>query len=181
MPENEVELIKQAQAGSKAAFAALYDCHQSAVFTYLYYRAPDQATAEELTAQVFVRMVEKINQYCPQDKPILAWLYTIARHILADYYRQEKHAILLPLDDTLTSDLNPAHIVDRGLATDCLQQAMQHLTEEQKLVLIGKFVEERSNQGVADLLDKSEGAVKSLQHRALAALRRAIEREGCYE
>jgi RNA polymerase sigma-70 factor (ECF subfamily) len=58
---------------------------------------------------------------------------------------------------------------------------MQHLTEEQKLVLIGKFVEDRSNQDVADLLDKSEGAVKSLQHRALAALRRAIEREGCYE
>jgi RNA polymerase sigma-70 factor (ECF subfamily) len=181
MLESEVELIRQAQAGSEAAFTQLYDHHYTAVFTYLYNRLPEQATAEELTAQVFVRMVEKIDTYCPQGKPILAWLYTIARHALADYYRQEKKVTRLPLDDRLPADTDPARTVMRNLEADCLRHAINQLTEEQKQVIVGKFIENRSNWSMAQLLGKSEGAVKSLQHRALAALRRVMEREGCYE
>ena len=181
MPDKEVELIRQAQTGSKAAFAALYDRHHTTIFTYIYYRVPDQATAEELTAHVFVRMVEKIDGYCYKNKPLLAWLYTIARHTLTDYYRREKKVIWMPLDDDLQADSDPMQIVSHNLAVDCLKRALRHLTEDQKQVIIGKFIENHSNQMVGQLLGKSEGAIKSLQHRALAALRRAIDKEGCYE
>ena len=181
MPEEEAELIRQAQSGNQTAFAQLYDRHHTAVFTYLYYRLPEQAAAEELTAQVFVRMVEKINSFYPQDKPLLAWLYTIARHLLADYYRREKKVVQLPLDDNLQADLDPFKTVTRHLQADCLKKAISQLTDEQKQVIISKFIENRSNLAIANLLGKTEGAVKSLQHRALAALRRVMEQEGCHE
>jgi RNA polymerase sigma-70 factor (ECF subfamily) len=91
----------------------------------------------------------------------------------------------LPLDQATAlavgDEADLAHAVDRGLQTDCLAAALNHLTEDQRRVIMLKFMEGRNNGQVARILNKSEGAVKSLQHRALNSLRRAIERERCYE
>jgi len=180
--DDEAQLIRQAQAGEQAAFTTIYDRHQPAVFTYLYYRVGNQATAEELTSEVFVRMVERMDRYRYRGKPLLAWLYTIARNLLTDHYRQARRSTPLPLDGRLVANSgNPAAAVESQLAADCLQRALGHLTEAQRRVIIGKFIEDRSNAEVAGILGKTVGSVKSLQHRALAALRRAIEKEGCYE
>jgi RNA polymerase sigma-70 factor (ECF subfamily) len=182
MHEEEAQLIRRAQAGDRQAFAGIYDRYQEAIFTYLYYRVSDQHTAEDLTADVFVKVVEKIGSYRDRGRPFLAWLYTIARNLLTDHYRQAGQLALLPLKERIIgTTTGPAKTVEHHLATDCLRQALNHLTEAQKQVIIGKFVEDRSNREVAVLLGKTEGAVKSLQHRALNALRRAIEKEGCYE
>jgi RNA polymerase sigma-70 factor (ECF subfamily) len=177
----ESHLIRQAQAGDRSAFAALYDRHQPDVYSYLYYRVSDQSIAEELTAEVFCRMVEKIEHFQHRGKPILAWLYTIARNLLADHYRQARRANL-PLTERLAArEGNPAQAAEKQLTADCLRLALHRLTQEQREVIIGKFVQGRSNAEVGAILGKSEGAIKSLQHRALAALRRAIDKEGCYE
>ncbi len=181
MLDDETQLIREAQAGKQQAFAALYDQNQAAVYTYIYYRVNDQETAEDLTAEVFVRMVDKIGRYKPQGKPILAWLYTIARNQLTDHYRQTGKATWMPMDDSLADTCNPAAKTETQLTANCLQTALSHLTDDQQQVIIGKFVEDRSNANVASLLGKTEGSVKSLQHRALAALRRAVEKEGCYD
>jgi len=182
MIDDEAELIRRAQTGDREAFAAIYDRHRQAILTYTYFRVSDQAAAEDLAAEVFVRMVAGIRRYRHRGKPILAWLYTIARHLLADYYRRNRRGARLPLDERLVAGSgNPVAAVEGQLAADCLQRALRRLSEAQRQVIVAKFVEDRSNREVADLLDKTEGAVKSLQHRALAALRRAIEKEGCYE
>ncbi len=182
-PDDESILIHKAQRGDRQALAALHDRHYQAVFTYFSLRLDDPALVEDLTADVFVRMVRKLGAFRTGRRPLLAWLYTIARNRLTDYYReQKKEAGHLPLREALiAAQDSPQREAERHLAADCLRRALRYLTEEQRLVILGKFIEDRSNADVASLLQKTEGAVKSLQHRALAALRRAIEKEGCYE
>ena len=180
---NETKIVQRAQTGDREAFAILHDRHRQAIYTYIYYRVEDQATADDLTADVFVRMVEKIGHFRPRGKPFISWLYTIARNLLTDHYRKRgKTPDTLSLDDVLVAGSdNPSAALEGKLAAACLRLALRYLTEIQKQVIIGRFLEARSNAEVARILGKTEGAVKALQHRALAALRRAIEKEGCYE
>lgn len=180
---NDSELINRAQSGDANALAILHDRHWQAVFTYIYFRVSDQLTAEDLTADVFVRMVSAIDRYQDRGKTILPWLYTVARNLIADHYRKiDKQPSFLPLKENMvTAQENPENLLSRQLGVDCLKQALHYLTAIQQQVIIGKFIEGRSNREVAELTDRTEGAIKSLQHRALAALRRAIEKEGCYE
>lgn len=179
---DELATVRRAQRGERAAFATLYDQHYQPIYTYLYYRVDDVETAKELTSQVFVRMVEKINSFKSRGRPFLAWLYTIARNLLTDHYRKNKQATLLPMDERLPAEKHlPEADAESHFAEDCLRVALALLTDIQRQVIIGKFIEDRSNRDVAALLERTEGSIKSLQHRALAALRRAIEKEGCYE
>ncbi len=182
MPQSDKTLIQQAQAGNRTAFARLYERYYQPVYTRIYYRVLNQATAEDLTAKVFVQMVEKIDRFHDRGHPFLAWLHTITRHILVDYYRLVEHDAQVPLDEQLTSTGdNPVSFTELRLATDCLERAMHQLTDIQQEVIIGKFMEERTNSELAALLGKNEGSIKSLQHRALDTLRRMIMKEGCYE
>lgn len=179
----DTQLVELAQNGDTHALAALHDRHWQAIFTYVYYRVIDRSMAEDLTSDVFVRMVEAIDRYQDRGKTILPWLYTIARNIIIDHYRRNgKEPSVISLEESLVTDHgNPEETVNARFDTDCLKKAIKHLTERQSQVIIGKFIEGRSNREVAELIDRSEGAVKSLQHRALAALRRVIEKEECYE
>lgn len=184
MPDDQEGLIRRAQQGDSAACAALYDVHYDDVYRYCYYRVGDTDLAQDLTAEVFVRMVEKLGCYQDRGRPLLAWLYTIARNLVVDTHRANGRASHVPLDaagPVVDARANPVEHVERGLAADCLAAAMAHLTEDQRQVILGKFVEGRTNAQVGELLNKTEGAIKSLQHRALAALRRALDVEGCYE
>jgi len=182
MSDDERRLIERARVGERSALGALYRQHQPAIFTYLYYRLGDQAAAEDLAAEVFVRMVEQIDRYRDQGRPILAWLYTIARNLLTDHYRRNGRTQVMPLDEQLVAGLgNPVAAIDRRLDEAMLLRALRRLTETQKQVIVGRFVEERPNAEMATILGKTEGAIKSLQHRALAALRRAIEEENSDE
>lgn len=185
MSKDESYLVQLAQQGDAEACAVLYDRHYDAVYRYCYYRVSDVELAQDLTSEVFVRMVEKLDMFRVHRRPLLAWLYTIARNLVIDMHRQKGKAMHLPLDKASehstdgTEDL--AHSVDRHLQADCLAASLKHLTEEQRQVILLKFIEGFRNAQVAHLLGKTEGAVKSLQHRALKALRRAVAQERCYE
>ncbi|MBU0494306.1 MAG: sigma-70 family RNA polymerase sigma factor [Chloroflexi bacterium] len=181
---DEARLIARAKKGDPAAFAELYDRHHEAIYTYVYYRVGgDAPVAEDLTGDVFVRLVEHIDRFTYQGRPIRAWLYTIARNLVTDHRRTQARVTIAPLSDSLCDreHSQPAAVVQQRLDQECLATALQHLTEEQQQVIVLKFIEGQSNAEIAALLDKTEGAIKSLQHRALAALRRAIEKERCYE
>lgn len=172
---NDPDLVRRAQKGDRAAFAAIYDQHYQAVFNYIFYRVGDAPLAEDLTADVFVRLVEKIHTFIP-NKPILAWLYTIARNRVIDHHRRHGRFTLVALDDDLdAADDNPAAAADVHLRQAALAAALSQLTEEQRLVILLKFVEECSNACAAAVLGKTVGATKSLQHRALAALGRILQ------
>ena len=184
MLDDQLGLIRRAQHGDTEACGMLYDAHYDAVYRYCYYRVGDADLAQDLAAEVFVRMVEKLDSYQIRGRPLLAWLYTIARNLVIDSHRMNGRARQVSLDaarPVVDGRASPTEHVDRRLAADCLAAAMASLTEEQRQVILSKFVEGHSNSQTGKLLNRSEGAVKSLQHRALAALRRALEAEGCYE
>jgi RNA polymerase sigma-70 factor (ECF subfamily) len=182
MSSQDAKLAQRAKEGDEAAFAEIYNRHYQDVYTYLYYRVNDAEAAQDLAAEVFVRLVERIDSFTYRGRPILAWLYTVARNLLIDHQRQQSKARAMPLDEQLVADsMGPAEAADRQLTRDCLIRSLQHLTEEQQRVILHKMIEGRSNAEVADLMDKTEGAIKSLQHRALGSLRRAIRKERCHE
>ena len=180
---DDAHIVRQAQHGEKNAFIALHEKYWQTIYNYFYYRLEDQQAVDDLTSDVFVRMVEKIEQYHDTGRPFITWLYTIARNILTDYYRKNnKLPIQEPLNDEIISNQDdPRKVTEHNLMIDCLKLALSHLSNEQQQVIIGKFIEGRSNIEMAQILNKTHGAIKSLQHRALASLRRAIEKEGCYE
>jgi RNA polymerase sigma-70 factor, ECF subfamily len=178
----EAELVRCAQAGEAAAFVAIYERCQPSIYTHVYYRVGDERLAEDLTSEVFVKLVAKIETFTYTGRPILAWLYTIASNLVADHHRRNGQVMHLPLDEQLHADeADLLTLTQRQLTQTRLAAALQQLTEEQRRVIVFRFVENRSNAEIAALLGKNEGAVKALQHRALAALRRLLKVEEPYE
>jgi RNA polymerase sigma-70 factor, ECF subfamily len=176
-------LIRRAQRGDAAAVGELYERYQPAVYSYVYYRVGCAASAEDLTAEVFIRLVTKIQTYRDQGKPILAWLYTIAHNLVANQHRHNDCLEMLPLDEAMDTpqDRRLDLAGELHLSQHEIKAAMDELTEPQRQVVWLKFIEGYSNAEVATLVGRDENAVKSLQHRALATMRRAIERERCRE
>ncbi len=173
---DEARLIQRANEGNPAAFAKIYDRHQPAIYRYIFYRVGDVATAEDLTSEVFVRLVEKSHHLVYRGRPLLAWLYTIARNLVTDHHRRGGRATMLPLDERLVADTtNPQEAPERALTQQMLATAIARLTKDQRQVILLKFFEGLANETVARMLGKSIGSVKSLQHRGLAALRRILE------
>ena len=179
MSQDEIQLIQRAKRGDRTAFAEIYDRHQPAIYRYIFYQVSDAATAEDLTGEVFVRLVEKIDRFTYRGRPLLAWLYTIARNLVADYHRRAAKSEPLSLDEQLVADaVDPETAAEHSLTQDKLTAAIVHLTEDQRQVILLKFIEGLDNETVAQTLGKTVGSVKSLQHRALGALRRILEQNG---
>jgi len=176
MSKDEATLIQRAKEGDPAAFAEIYDRHQPVVYRYIFYRVGDAVIAEDLTSEVFVRLVDSIEDFTYQGRPLLAWLYTIARNLVTDHHRRTGRATMVPLDERLVADVTDLEDgAGHTLAQQRLAAAVDQLTEDQRQVILLKFFERLDNETVARVLGKSCGAVKALQHRALAALRRILK------
>lgn len=178
MSEQDAALVQRAKNGDPDAYQEIYDTCYPKLYSYIYYRVSgDHQLAEDLTAEVFVRLIRSIGKYQYTGRPILAFLYTVAGNIVRDHYRKTSRITLLEIDDReFASDENPTEPLDMAMLSDKLVEAISHLTDEQAQVIVFKFVEGKSNLEVADLMGKREGSIKSLQHRALQALRRNLEK-----
>jgi RNA polymerase sigma-70 factor (ECF subfamily) len=176
---DDATLIARAQQGDRAAVAEIYERHHPAIYRYIFYRVDDTPTAEDLTGMVFVRVVENIDRFVYRGRPLLTWLYTIARNVVVDHPRRTGGAAAVPLDERLAvGEGDVERAAERALTQQRLAAALGHLTEDQRQVILLKFIEEMSNEEVAETLGKTIGAVKSLQHRALAALQRVLSDGG---
>lgn len=177
----ERELIARAKQGDQQAVGELYDRHYDAVYQYIYYRITDKGFAEDLTADVFIRMLDHLDSYQSRGRPFLAWLYTIARNLVIDHYREGEKEPALPLKEELLSGEmgRPKAVVERRETTACFTRAFHHLTELQRDVLHNRFIEQRTTRETAQLLEKSREAVRALQYRALIALKTALDEEDC--
>ena len=177
----EEGLLEKAKRGDKAAIASLYDAHYGAVYNYIHYRVDDQPTAEDLTAEVFIRMIHKLPGYVQRGRPLLAWLYTIARNLVVDHHRGLNKGEELPIKDHLLEDGNqdPIQQIQTSQTQDCFKRALDQLPETQRSILIYRFVDEFSTSQILELMNKSDRAVRSLQHRALRSLERALREENC--
>jgi RNA polymerase sigma-70 factor (ECF subfamily) len=179
--QKEQNLIRGAKRGDKKAIAALYDHHYRAVFNYIYYRVSDQQSAEDLSAEVFIRMINKIPSYKDRGRPFLAWLYTIARNLVIDHYRAGEKREELPIKENLLEhpSLAPDQQIQVRQQEDCFRKVLDKLPENQRQLLIFRFINGFSTPEIVDLLEKSDRAIRSLQHRALRSLERALSEENC--
>lgn len=179
--ERLVELIRRAQRYDTKAFEQLYILYANKIYQYIRYRVKDRELAEDLTADIFLRLLESIRSFRigPTDQEAIfsGWLFRIAHNVVIDYYKDRARREQLPLDEPMVDEQNYLAAVERGLSEEQLVTAIAQLTDDQQQVVILKFFEGMSNKEVGRIIGKSEGAVKSLQHRALAALQRILARE----
>ena len=166
-------LIIRAKQGDSDAVGALYERFRLGIFRYLYYRSGDPQAADDLTSEVFLRMIRALAAFRLQDSAFQAWLYQIARNVLYDHYRQARSRNHVQLEETLMEGIETtrARPVERALNSVTLQKALDRLPVEQRDVILMRFVSGMAIGEVAQALDRSEDAVKGLQRRALASLR----------
>jgi RNA polymerase sigma-70 factor, ECF subfamily len=166
---NILHTIHQAKKGNTEAVAMLYQQHVPAIYRYIAYRVPTTTDAEDLTAEVFLRMVEGLPEYQPRGVPFEAWLYRIAAARIADFYRRKQLASELSEELTDSKPL-PEEALQHAQELDMLRGVLRQFSDEEQNILILRFVERKSHKDVADILGKSVTAVKSAQHRALIQL-----------
>ncbi len=177
MSEREHELIAKARQGDAAALGAIYDQYAQKIYIYFYHRLGDRQLAEDLTGDVFVRMVEAADTPRFADTSLSGWLYRIAHNLLVDHLRRRREEVALPEQLPLQSSEEPIAVAERKLAQDRLREALERLTEDQRQVIILRFGEGLTAREVAEIMGKRENAIWQLQHRALSNLRRALAGE----
>ncbi len=177
-PPELKQIIHQAQNGDRDAVAQLYQAYAQAIYRYMVHRVPSTLDAEDLTAEVFVKMVEGLSQYRVTDIPFEAWLYRIAAARVADYYRLHARHPVTDLSDDIPEykPLVEEQILEQQ-ELGSLHDAMQQLSDEQQSILILRFVERKSHEEVGRILNKSVSAVKTIQYRALIELAKLLGSE----
>ncbi len=167
----ERELVLRSIRHDQQAFGQLYDRFVDKIYKYIYYRVNSKTEAEDLTAHVFLKSWEAIGNYRWTDRPFGAWLYRIAHNVVVDYFRT--HRDIASLDDaTATEHIGSdfEDVIEHQMTADTLRIALSRLTHDQQEVIILKFLEGHNTAEIAEILGKQEGAVRTLQHRALTRL-----------
>ncbi len=166
-------LLERAREHDIEALGQIYDAYHTRIYRYISARVGNGSLAEDLTGEVFTRMLESLRIGTGVQNSLSGWLYRVAQNLVVDHYRSNMVDDEALAENRLPShEERPEHSVEQALQTEELRRAMSHLTEDQQNVVLLKFVEGLSNVEVADVLGKTEGAVKSLQHRALGSLAR---------
>jgi RNA polymerase sigma-70 factor (ECF subfamily) len=173
--DNHRERPEQPQSFDGNTLAAIYDEYYLPIYRYIYRQVSDVETTRDLTSEVFHRLLRAAQKGMGPDQDIKAWLYRTGHNIVIDHYRRQQHRQHLPLPEQLVDrDMDPASMAEDRLTADTVHQALNHLTPDQRQVISLKFLAGLSNNEVAHVMNKPVGAVKSLQHRALAALQRQL-------
>jgi RNA polymerase sigma-70 factor (ECF subfamily) len=176
---DESQLIAQAQRGDKEAVSALYEAYARPIYRYISYRVDSDSLAEDLTSEVFVRMVQRLPHYQDTGAPFGAWLYRIAATQVADHYRQKRHRVTQSISDEQPGDdTDPLNTLARQEEREHLRKALRSLPEEYQTLLILRFMQQLPHIEVAAVLNKSEAAIRTMQHRALKALAEQLGQSG---
>jgi RNA polymerase sigma-70 factor, ECF subfamily len=170
------ELVARGQRGERAALEELYLLHFDRIYGYLHLSVGNRHDAEDLTTQTFLKMLEAIGRFRWRSAPFSAWLFRIAHNLAMDHFRatrrwQPEEEVPEP-EGAEESSAEEAALESIGRRS--MLQLIEKLSHEQKQVLTLKFVFNFSNGETASILGKTEGAVKSLQHRALGSLQKQI-------
>lgn len=174
---SEHTLLERARAYDADALGELYDQYAPLIYAYLYRRVHNAQLAEDLTGEVFVRVLQAIQSEQFWHTSFRRWLYRIAHNLLVDYYRKQPPVPMLALDEQLVAARgDPDSALAEKLSRQDLLAAISQLTPDQQQVLVLRFGEGLAAREVAEVMGKSVGAVELLQHRALAALRRILRK-----
>ncbi|MEX2210901.1 MAG: sigma-70 family RNA polymerase sigma factor [Gaiellaceae bacterium] len=175
-PEEIRRLVERAQGGDRDALEELYLLHFDRIYSFLHMRVGNRHDAEDLTTQTFLKMLESIGRFRVTAAPFSAWLFRIAHNLAMDHFRSSRRVqpeaeIPEPVDH---QELSAEAVALQAIGRESMLDLIEELSDEQKQVLTLKFVFNFGNAEVATILGKTDGAVKSLQHRALVALQKRI-------
>ena len=169
-------LVERAARGDAEAFGEIYGMYMDPIYRYVFYQVGNRATAEDLTEEVFIKAWRGIPKYRFRERPFSAWLYRIAHNHVVDYFRTSHQA--QSLDEVKLADSGePASQLENRQLQEMLSSAISDLTEQQKQIVVLKFVEEMDNREIEQVTGKSQGAIRVMQMRALAALRDRLSKE----
>ena len=171
---SDSELVVRAKAGDPGALTAIYERYSAAIYRYIYFRVGEAELAEDLQAEVFLRMLEGMERYEDRGWPISAWLYRIAHDRTVDTMRRRRSRQHVPLEAWSGTCDGPDSAVDVQLDYEELNQMLNDLTDEQRQVIRLRFMANMSVQEVARKLGRTEGSVKALQHRGIQSLARRL-------
>jgi RNA polymerase sigma-70 factor (ECF subfamily) len=172
-----IQLIIDAQNGDSGAFGQLYELYAESIFRFIYAHVDDRLDAEDLTEEVFFRTWRKLSGFKHQGVPFVAFLFRVARNALVDHYRRTSRSRQqLSLEDDLVSDSqpDPGDLAAASMEREEIREILGELREDYKAVLLLRFMGGLTPEETAEVMGKSAGAVRVLQHRTLAALRKLL-------
>lgn len=170
---DEAALIKKAKF-DKEAFGRLYEQYVEKIYNYIYYRTGNERDAEDLTARVFFRAMQHIRNYEDRGFPFSAWLYRIAHNLVANWHRDHSRRQVFSIDNLdywYVTQEGPESAAEQIDDREALLKAILRLPADRQDLLIFKFVEQLTNAEIGVIMDRSEGAIKSLYYRTLQELR----------
>lgn len=175
------ELVLKVQDGDHHAFSCLYDIFIDPIYRYVYYRVKAK-DAEDLVENVFLKVWEHIKKYKRAKKSSFsAWIFRIAHNVVVDHYRTSSTKEIDPLDYSVPDhkrDHNPIHVTEDAIDKRVLRVAINKLKDNYREIIVYKFINDFSNAEIAQILGKTEGSLRILQHRALKALRAELNHMG---
>lgn len=172
-----MELVERAQAGEAEAFGKLYDQYSDTVYRYIYYRVGGKATAEDLTSETFLRALRRISTFTWQGRDFGAWLVTIARNLVADHFKSSRFRLEVTTGEMLDAnevERSPEDSVLESLSNAALLEAVRKLNPQQQECVTLRFLQGLSVAETARVMGKNEGAIKTLQYRAVRTLARLL-------
>ncbi len=172
-----VDLVERAQNGESEAFGRLYDHYADTVYRYIYYRVGSRATAEDLTSETFLRALRRIGTFTWQGRDFGAWLVTIARNLVADHFKSSRFRLEVTTGEMLDSnecERSPEDSVLESLSNAALLDAVRRLNPQQQECVTLRFLQGLSVAETARIMGKNEGAIKTLQYRAVRTLARLL-------
>lgn len=172
-----MDLVERAQAGEAEAFGRLYDQYSDTVYRYIYYRVGGKATAEDLTSETFLRALRRIGTFTWQGRDFGAWLVTIARNLVADHFKSSRFRLEVTTGEMLDAnevERSPEDSVLESLSNAALLEAVRRLNPQQQECVTLRFLQGLSVAETARAMGKNEGAIKTLQYRAVRTLARLL-------
>jgi RNA polymerase sigma-70 factor (ECF subfamily) len=173
---SDIELVDLAKTNQEA-FGILYERYVHKIYNYIYYRTGNHHDAEDLTAMVFYRAMGHIQNYTERGIPFQAWLYRIAHNLVANWHRDRNRRKIIPLEEYVGPGPQ-VEVPDQQTETqeerEILLDTIRQLPPERQQLLILKFIEKMPNAEIGQIMGRTEGAIKSLYHRTLSALREEI-------
>jgi RNA polymerase sigma-70 factor (ECF subfamily) len=172
------QLIIKCQKGENEAFGELYQRYLPPVYRFIYARLSDRQDAEDLAEEVFIRVWRSIASYEDQGVPFISYLFRVARNAIIDHYRiTGRKGYQESIEGKVLQDLdaNPSDIAMTNLENQEIRQILDQLRDDYRMVLVLRFLSELSPEEIAQVMGRSAGAVRVLQHRALISLRDLLE------
>ncbi len=179
--EEERKLILSAKEGNEEAFGRLYDKYMPAIYRFIFLKVGgDKGRAEDISHEVFLSAWQSIGNFRFQGHPFSSWLYRIAGNAVIDYYRTRKANVNIETmpEEAMVSETSLDRDFDNRLSMERVRECLKKLEPAHQDVLIMKFIEEFSNKEIAAALEKSEGAIRVIQHRAIKQLKKHLEKNG---